>query len=180
MAEVALSVKCAQPFVVIRRCDEWRTVLQRRCYFCAYQACVGVCVCESVFGAGLIATQFLSKNLNVRHHSTEGYLQECDSEQRCVQLALCGQYLHYVNEPPKYWPPSVRDEALRQLCDVQKAVNGSKVMWVKGGHRCFFKVSKVYDQEIYVLRKLGGHLGPRDIKIGPQKKILFELTINWI
>ncbi|XP_061515635.1 spaetzle-processing enzyme isoform X2 [Anopheles gambiae] len=59
-----------------------------------------------------------------------GYLQECDSEQRCVQLALCGQYLHYVNEPPKYWPPSVRDEALRQLCDVQKAVNGSKIYYI--------------------------------------------------
>ncbi|XP_053665056.1 phenoloxidase-activating factor 3-like [Anopheles marshallii] len=59
-----------------------------------------------------------------------GFLRDCEQGERCVQLALCGQYLHYVNEAPKAWPPSVREEALRQLCDVQRAVNGSKIYYI--------------------------------------------------
>ncbi|XP_053672991.1 phenoloxidase-activating factor 3-like [Anopheles nili] len=58
------------------------------------------------------------------------FFRDCEPEQRCVQLALCGQYLHYVNEAPKYWPPSVRQDALQQLCDVQMAVNGSKLYYI--------------------------------------------------
>ncbi|XP_035913083.1 phenoloxidase-activating factor 3-like isoform X2 [Anopheles stephensi] len=63
-------------------------------------------------------------------HIGWGFIKGCDTEQRCVQLALCGQYLHYVNEAPKYWPPSVREEALQQLCDVQRGVNGSKIYYI--------------------------------------------------
>uniref|UniRef100_A0A2M4A6P2 Putative serine protease n=2 Tax=Anopheles triannulatus TaxID=58253 RepID=A0A2M4A6P2_9DIPT len=54
----------------------------------------------------------------------------CQDGQSCVQIALCGQYLHYVNEPPKNWPPSVRREALIRLCDTQKSVNGSKIYYI--------------------------------------------------
>ncbi|KFB52519.1 AGAP009211-PA-like protein [Anopheles sinensis] len=57
-------------------------------------------------------------------------VRECKSEERCVQIALCGQYLHYVNEAPKNWPPSVRQEAINQLCEVQVSVNGSKVYYI--------------------------------------------------
>uniref|UniRef100_A0A2M4B123 Putative secreted protein n=1 Tax=Anopheles triannulatus TaxID=58253 RepID=A0A2M4B123_9DIPT len=62
----------------------------------------------------------------------------CQDGQSCVQIALCGQYLHYVNEPPKNWPPSVRREALIRLCDTQKSVNGSKVsIWpFQGNDSC--------------------------------------------
>lgn len=51
----------------------------------------------------------------------------CQNSQSCVQIALCGQYLHYVNEPPKNWPSSVRREALMRLCDTQQSVNGLEV-----------------------------------------------------
>uniref|UniRef100_A0AAG5DTX7 Peptidase S1 domain-containing protein n=1 Tax=Anopheles atroparvus TaxID=41427 RepID=A0AAG5DTX7_ANOAO len=57
-------------------------------------------------------------------------VRECTAEERCVQIALCGQYLHYVNEAPKNWPPSVRQEAIDQLCEVQVSVNGSKIYYI--------------------------------------------------
>uniref|UniRef100_A0A182QPD0 Peptidase S1 domain-containing protein n=1 Tax=Anopheles farauti TaxID=69004 RepID=A0A182QPD0_9DIPT len=66
-------------------------------------------------------------------HLVLGLIRECDvgqQQQSCVQLALCGQFLHYVNEAPKYWPPSVRQEALQQLCDIQQTVNGSKIYYI--------------------------------------------------
>ncbi|XP_052864346.1 phenoloxidase-activating factor 3-like [Anopheles cruzii] len=78
-------------------------------------------------GGGLTVALLLSPLVSIVDTAA---IRRCEETQRCVQISLCGQYLHYVHEPPKNWPPSVRQEALDRLCDTQVSVNGSKIYYI--------------------------------------------------